>query len=78
MNNFYLLSAVVSIVIALIGYIVRTTLNRIESLEKRPVLDEDKVRILIADKLDPIKEDIKDIKTYVIKIIESFYIPPKK
>jgi hypothetical protein len=57
---------------------MRSTIARIEKLEKESSLTPEQTRLLIADKLDPfkedIKEDIKEIKLYLMKIIDSLYL----
>jgi hypothetical protein len=56
---------------ALIAYIIKSMNSRIDKLETSEFLNEAQARILIADKLDPIKEDIQEIKVLLMKVIDS-------
>ena len=50
---------------------MKSHVDRIESMEKKLAekLDEPQVRLLMADKIDPIKEDIKEIKEMLNHIL---------
>lgn len=54
------------------AYFMKTHVDRIEQLEKSIALKttEPEVRLIIADKTDPIKEDIKEIKADISKILD--------
>jgi Tfp pilus assembly protein PilO len=54
-----------------VGYSMKSHVDRIESMEKKlsEKLDEPQVRLLMADKIDPIKEDIKEIKEMLNHIL---------
>lgn len=55
---------IVPIGLTVAGYVMKSHLDRIQDLEKRvdTAIDETEVRTIIADKIDPIKEDIQEIK----------------
>lgn len=58
-------------VIMYAGHSMKSHLDRIEIIEKELVkkIDEPEVRTIIADKIDPMKEDIKEIKEMLNHIL---------
>lgn len=64
------------IVLAVIRWWVVSMQTRIDHLEKT-TMSEERARSLIQDKLDPVKEDIKEIKDYLRQLLE-IYIQQKK
>lgn len=59
-------------IIGTVSYMIKTLLNRVESLEKEVPnkLDEREVRQLLGDKIDPLREDIHDLKGKIDRIME--------
>ncbi len=66
-------------VITYIGYTMKSHVDRIESMEKKLAdkLDESQVRLLMSDKIDPIKEDIKEIKEMLNHILTAIMKNPE-
>lgn len=60
------------IVFGLVGYIMKTMINRLDTLEFRmqETITEPEVRIILDDKLDPIHEDLKEIKHSLNQLYE--------
>lgn len=69
---------IVPIVFAIVGFITRNFHMRLETLEKEmpQKLDQNEVRQIIHDKVDPIKEDISEIKTNLNKLIDLIITKP--
>ena len=63
---------IVPIIFAIIGFITRNFHMRLDALEKEmPLkLSQGEVRQLVADKIDPIREDIHEIKEDLTKLID--------
>jgi len=59
-------------IISVSGYLIKNLMNRIQDLESQLLtkMSEDRVRLLLQDKIEPIKEDLKDIKDTVNKLYE--------
>lgn len=55
-----------------VSYFMRSILSRLDTLEKEvpSKLDETEVRQLLIDKIDPIREDIKDLQMKIDKIVD--------
>lgn len=72
-----LMIIVFSVLSSIIGFSIKSLvtglLSRINEIEDRARegITEDKVRELMSDKLDPIKEDLSDIKVSVNKLSDS-------
>lgn len=66
-----------SIVIGTIGYMMRNIFQRLSELEKFPAVTEPEVRQIISDKVDPIKEDIHEIRKTIDHIFTLVYNQPK-
>ena len=72
------LSIITNILIPCIGgvvlYILNTLKGRIDTLEERTHkhVTEEEVRMIIRDNLDPIRNDIRDIKDSINKILEIY------
>ena len=66
-------------VVTYVGYSMKSHVDRIESMEKKLAdkLDEPQVRLLMADKIDPIKEDIKEIKEMLNHILTAIMKNPE-
>lgn len=64
----YILIPMITALIAVIG---RGIMQRLSSLEERMLtrISEESVRIIVSDKLDPLKEDITEIKDTLNKIL---------
>lgn len=54
------------------AWIMRSTINRISELEHqiRTKVEEDKVRVILNDKLDPIREDVHEIKVQINRLMD--------
>lgn len=63
---------IVPIVFTLIGFIARNFHMRLSQLEVEmpKKLDQSEVRQIVADKIDPIREDIHEIKEDLGKLID--------
>jgi len=61
-----------AVLLAPLIYIWKTMLHRIERLEEKidTKIDEKTVRQLVSDKLDPLTQDIKELKDLVTKLLE--------
>ena len=73
MNGFTNLLLAYGIIPTLLGlgaYLMRSHLQRLETLEKDlpKKLDEQEVRLLLADKIDPIREDVRALEASLDKI----------
>ena len=60
----------IPLILTLGTYLVRNTFRRLENIEKdvSTKLDEARVRQLLADKIDPLREDVHDLKSQLDKI----------
>ena len=58
------------IIFGLGAFIMRSAFKRLEEIEKNVLtkLDEQRVRQLLADKIDPLREDVHDLKSQLDKI----------
>lgn len=67
-----LVCAAVPTLIGIIGFFMKSILARIDILEKEipSKLNETEVRQLLVDKIDPIREDIKDLQIKLDKIVD--------
>lgn len=54
--------AIGSAIIGSIGYMIRNIFQRITALEKFPAVTENQVRCIVSDKVDPVKEDVSEIR----------------
>ncbi len=63
---------VITIIVAPFIYIWKTMTARIDKLEEQldRTLDKDSVRLLISDKIEPVQQDLAEIKSLIHKIIE--------
>lgn len=54
------------------GFVMRSYVSRIDALEQvsKTKLDEPQIRQIIADKIDPIREDVQELKVKLDTIIE--------
>jgi hypothetical protein len=66
---------IIPLVIGMGTFIVRSTLNRLDILETKieQKVSESAVRTIMDDKLDPIREDVKEIKE-TIKNLYDLYV----
>ena len=62
-----------SILVGSVGYMIRNILTRLTALEKLPMVTEPQVRQIIADKIDPVREDVHEIRKSVDYILNLFY-----
>ncbi len=67
-----LLPYVASAVIGIGAFIVKTVFDRLGVLEKavNAKTDEAAVRQIVADKIDPIHEDLQEVKASLAKVID--------
>ena len=72
------IDSIVTIGVALLGlvlppivYVWRDIVSRIKDLEKaqKDNMDEKEIRLLISDRLDPLKEDLQELKIQINKLI---------
>lgn len=73
MEIIYKLGAFISVGLLFIGYLFKVLLmNRIEKLEENMThtINEEEVRTILSDKIEPIQEDIKDIKNNIRNIFD--------
>lgn len=57
------------------GFLIKNIITRLESVENK-VVDrptEQDVRVIINDKIEPIREDIKEIKDLLYKMIHKLH-----
>lgn len=69
-----LLSIGVPVLAAIIAYVIReSVMNRISKLEEayRHTISEERARQIMTDKMDPIKEDLKEIRDQVNKLFDK-------
>ena len=62
-----------SILIGSVGYMIRNILTRLSALEKLPMVTEPQVRQILADKIDPVREDVHEIRKSMDYILNLFY-----
>ncbi len=67
-----------SILIGSVGYMMRNIFTRLAALEKFPAVTEHQVRQVIADKVDPVREDVHEIRKSVDYILNLFYTSLKQ
>lgn len=60
-----------------IGYMIKNVFTRLHNLEKSSAVTEQQVRQLLADKVDPVKEDISEIRK-TLDYIFQYFLTPKK
>ena len=60
------------IVIMYVGHSMKSHIDRIEGIEKllATKIDEPEVRTILSDKIDPMKEDIAEIKVMLNHLLE--------
>lgn len=70
-----LLLVVLPVISGMVVYIMRNILTRIEELEHKSleIVSETDVRQILADKLDPIHDDLKEIKDSLKQLYNLFY-----
>lgn len=73
-----IIGAILSISVGVVGYIMKNILRRLESLERVQAMTDPQVRQLISDKLDPIKEDLSEIKQKLDYIFDLLFSKHKK
>lgn len=61
-----------SLLLAPLIYIWKNVVKRIDTLETKinAKMDEQEVRVLLADKLDPMKEDLHEVKALLHRILD--------
>lgn len=69
----YIIPTIISIFVGLVVYVLKTAFDRLSRLEQGSFLDEHTARILIDDKISPVREDISELKIYILKILDSVY-----
>ena len=67
-----ILYAILPVLITLVSYIVRGIMQRLERLESglTDKISEQEVRQILTDKLEPVTDDLKEIKDKVDKVID--------
>ncbi len=60
-----IITTILSVIIGVAGYMMRNIFTRLNDLEKFPAVTEAEVRQIISDKVDPIKEDVSEIRKTV-------------
>jgi len=65
-------ATILSIITTPVVYIYKSIMQRIETLEKETndKMTESEVRILLDDKLEPMKDDLHEIKTRLDSILD--------
>lgn len=66
-------AAFLSLVLGSVGYMIKNVFNRIAELEKRPAVTESQVRQLLADKIDPVKEDVSETRKSIDYLLNLIY-----
>ena len=63
---------IIPAVLGIGGYVMRSFVNRLDALEKRvqKTPDEEGVRLLVSDKLDPVREDIHELRGKIDRIFD--------
>lgn len=63
--------AIASVVLAPLIYIWRAMVQRIERLENKvdKKMDEDEVRVLLNDKIEPINQNIEEVKHLLYQVL---------
>jgi len=71
-----LIMAGFGIIVTLIGAFIRSLMNRIKVLEDKVEnkMDQRQVKELVSDKLDPLKEDLSEIKAQLVKLTDYLLI----
>ncbi len=71
----YILITIIPLVLGLGAFIVKSMMSRIDELEKKSNIytSEPQVRQILGDKLDPIKEDLQDIKHSINKLFQLYF-----
>lgn len=66
------LYVIIPILLSLVGYIRRIDVERIAKLEAKvdTTMSDVEVRQLLVDKLEPVTEDLKEIKVKMDKVID--------
>lgn len=61
-------------VLGVTGYLYKSIINRIDELEEKieKKVTETVVRQILADKLDPLREDLKEIKDSIRNLFELY------
>lgn len=64
---------VTTALVGLLGFFVRSHMQRIDTIEKAmdTKLSEQQARQLLADKLDPVKETLEDVKDKINKLYDT-------
>jgi len=67
------------IVIMYAGHCMKSHVDRIEEIEKKLMtkIDEPEVRTILSDKIDPMKEDIKEIKQMLNHLLSVILKTPE-
>lgn len=67
-------SVVLPLFAGIIAYFVRNIMSRIEKLEQSldTAVTEQQVRQILTDKIDPVKEDMSDIKDNIKKLFDLY------
>lgn len=69
-----ILYIILPVLASLMAYLMRSVMARIETLEHQiqSKLNEPAVRMIISDKVDPIREDIHEIKETLNKLLDIY------
>lgn len=76
----YIVPIILSSLFSIGAFVMKNIFKRLEILEDKldKAVTEQNVRALLADKIDPIKEDVGEIKQALIKIYELYLNERKK
>lgn len=68
----YVIMPLVLMVLSAVGFYVKNQIGRIDMLEAQIVkkVDETQVRQILVDKVDPLREDIAELKSKVDRIYD--------
>lgn len=62
-----------SVVVGTVGYMIRNIFQRLSELERVHAVTEPQVRQIISDKIDPVKEDVTEIRKTLDYIFNLIY-----
>ena len=70
----YLWPIIASLLCGMGAFVMKNIFNRLEVLEDKmnKTVTEQDVRTILSDKIDPLKEDVHEIKQAIVKIYELY------
>ena len=71
----YILPIILSTLLGMSAFIMKSVFTRLDTLEQKinQAVTEEDVRSLLVDKIDPIKEDIHEIKQAIMKLYDLYF-----